>query len=111
MIGSFIDQEIAELRGDAFTTEIRPLCAYYRGEGICSFGCREEPVCLTDEPEGGWHWSAYKRWIDVAETLRAIVREGRDDLTHADVTHLRGMARETHRRAVINLRLAGEAAR
>jgi hypothetical protein len=38
-------------------------CAYYARycglpgadpNGICSFGCREEPGCITDEPDGGW---------------------------------------------------------
>lgn len=35
-------------------------CPYYvyltqGGErGTCTFGCREEPACITDEPEGGW---------------------------------------------------------
>lgn len=37
-------------------------CDYYRrckGEegfenGVCGFGCREEPECVTCEPAGGW---------------------------------------------------------
>jgi hypothetical protein len=38
-------------------------CAYYKRyieapghdpNGTCSFGCREEPSCVTDEPSGGW---------------------------------------------------------
>lgn len=37
-------------------------CAYYLRymkvegfeDGTCSFGCREEPECVTCEPEGGW---------------------------------------------------------
>lgn len=29
-------------------------CAYYMGIGTCSFGCREEPSCMADEPDGGW---------------------------------------------------------
>lgn len=37
-------------------------CAYYKRchgrpgyeDGICSFGCHDEPACITDEPEGGW---------------------------------------------------------
>lgn len=36
-------------------------CAYYRRglpdadpEGICSYGCREEPACYTSEPTEGW---------------------------------------------------------
>jgi DnaJ-class molecular chaperone len=36
-------------------------CPYYltRGlpdaqRGLCSSGCRDEPACITSEPEGGW---------------------------------------------------------
>jgi len=29
-------------------------CPYYRGPGICSFGCWEEPRCHTEEPVHGW---------------------------------------------------------
>lgn len=37
-------------------------CAYYQrcigtpgfSDGICSFGCQEEPECITCEPTGGW---------------------------------------------------------
>jgi hypothetical protein len=29
-------------------------CPYYNGTGICSFGCREEPRCRTEEPLNGW---------------------------------------------------------
>lgn len=29
-------------------------CDYYQGVGICSFGCSEEPSCMTDRPSGGW---------------------------------------------------------
>jgi hypothetical protein len=29
-------------------------CPYYNGTGICSFDCREEPHCRTDEPLNGW---------------------------------------------------------
>lgn len=35
-------------------------CAYfmrqYGGDprGICSFGCQEEPACVTSQPKGGW---------------------------------------------------------
>lgn len=33
-----------------------PYYAHYRGGpfGTCSFGCREEPECVTCEPEEGW---------------------------------------------------------
>lgn len=34
-------------------------CPYYMsgysgGPGKCSYGCREEPACITEEPIGGW---------------------------------------------------------
>lgn len=29
-------------------------CAYYKGVGVCSFGCWEEPRCMTNEPLDGW---------------------------------------------------------
>lgn len=29
-------------------------CPWYRGVGICSNGCRDEPACQTDEPADGW---------------------------------------------------------
>lgn len=29
-------------------------CAYYRGEGTCSYYCNTEPSCQTNEPEQGW---------------------------------------------------------
>lgn len=29
-------------------------CAYYRGVGTCSFGCRDEPACITCVPAEGW---------------------------------------------------------
>lgn len=29
-------------------------CPYYRGKGTCESGCWTEPMCITDEPLGGW---------------------------------------------------------
>ena len=29
-------------------------CDYYQGLGTCSFGCRDEPECMTCRPDGGW---------------------------------------------------------
>ena len=29
-------------------------CDYYQGVGSCSFGCHEEPSCMTDRPMEGW---------------------------------------------------------
>jgi hypothetical protein len=26
-------------------------CAYYKGEGMCSYGCYSEPICRTNDPE------------------------------------------------------------
>ena len=101
-------EDVSLTRGEAWTAEVRPLCAYYRGIGICSFGCWEEPVCYTDEPPGGWYWRAYELYMDVAETLRAVAREDRATLAHAEVKWLRDMAREAHRQAVRNLATAGD---
>jgi hypothetical protein len=106
VIDADLEEQIAVDRGYAWMAEARPLCAYFRGVSICSFGCWEEPVCYTEEPSGGWHWAAYERYMDLAETLRAIVREDRAELTHADVKNLRDQAREAHRRALLNLAVA-----
>lgn len=32
----------------------RSECAYFKGEGVCSFGCQDEPACQTGMPPGGW---------------------------------------------------------
>ena len=101
-----IAEDLAWSRGAAWRAEARPMCAYFRGIGICSFGCWEEPSCHTEEPSDGWYWSAYEQYMDLAETLRAVVREERADLTHADVKDLRDQAREAHRNAVRCLNLA-----
>ncbi len=29
-------------------------CDYYQGLGTCSFGCYDEPACMTNRPRGGW---------------------------------------------------------
>jgi hypothetical protein len=101
--------DLAEMRGAAWIAAARPSCAYFRGIGICSFGCWEEPTCYVDEPGGSWEQEAYKRYIDLAETLRAIAREDRADLTHADVKNLRDQARQAQRQAVRCLELAAGA--
>lgn len=53
-------------------------CPYYRRyyalpghdpRGICSFGCYDEPSCITDEPYGGWPWKEYTVWIYFAGRL------------------------------------------
>lgn len=108
VISKDIAEDLALSRGAAWMAEARPMCAYFRGIGICSFGCWEEPSCRTEEPSGGWHWSAYEQYMDLAETLRAIVREGRADLTHGDAKGLRDQAREAHRNALRCLDLAGD---
>ena len=48
--------EAAEDLLDVFNGEADDLasCSYFRGEGACGFGCRDEPSCMTDIPEGGW---------------------------------------------------------
>lgn len=59
-------RELAFLaREDAADAAIPPLgfgdddvdlsgCPYYRGVGICAYGCYSEPSCITDEPRHGW---------------------------------------------------------
>lgn len=32
----------------------RSQCAYFRGEGTCTFGCTDEPECQTGQPSEGW---------------------------------------------------------
>jgi len=29
-------------------------CPWYSSTGICINGCRDEPACQTNEPDGGW---------------------------------------------------------
>lgn len=29
-------------------------CQYFQGKGTCTYGCHEEPSCITDAPIGGW---------------------------------------------------------
>lgn len=31
-------------------------CPYYNGVGKCYQGCRDEPICQTNEPTEGWAW-------------------------------------------------------
>jgi hypothetical protein len=100
VISEHILEDLASMRGAAWMSAARPQCAYFRGVGICSFGCWEEPLCYTDEPYGGWAAEAYERYIDLAETLRAVVREERAELTHADIKNLRDEARQAQRLAV-----------
>lgn len=107
MIDAHVLADLANMRGAAWIAAARPQCAYFRGIGICSFGCWEEPLCHTDEPHEGWEAEAYERYIDLAETLRAVIREGRTELTHADVKNLRDQARQAQRLAV---RYLGEVA-
>ena len=45
--------------GDDFGLDLGtcPYYAHYRHNapfGTCSFGCWDEPRCITDEPEEGW---------------------------------------------------------
>lgn len=46
MIDQHIAEDLAAMRRHAFMAEARPHCAYFRGVGICSFGCIHAP--------GGW---------------------------------------------------------
>ena len=94
----FLSVELGQMAGAAWTAALRPLCAYYRGIGICSFGCWEEPSCRTEEPEEGWHHQSYRLWIDLAETARACAKESRGN--HRAVKELRDLARHAGRNAV-----------
>ncbi len=29
-------------------------CPYFTHQGVCENGCREEPCCVTNYPDGGW---------------------------------------------------------
>lgn len=102
----FLAEDLGMMRGEAWSAEVRPLCAYFRGIGTCSFGCWEEPSCTVAEPAGGWQAEAYERWMDVADTARAAAVESRGD--HRAVKELRDTARHAERRAV-RLLIAEEA--
>jgi len=53
----------------------RGTCAYYRGEGTCSFGCSTEPSCMTDRPREGWpcERDAHSRAVATGSSLPAWV--------------------------------------
>lgn len=87
-------------------------CAYFmRGlpgadpEGTCSFGCREEPNCMTGRPAEGWSpWDAQVERLgsqcaaltaEAAElrTELAYVREGREAY-RVEVEHLAQIIRD-----------------
>lgn len=69
-------------------------CAYYREGGLCSFGCWEEPRCITDEPEGGWLYAE-------AQALRGYALEMRGEPgTHGAVKMLRDAVRQIEKREV-----------
>jgi hypothetical protein len=55
------DREAPPRRAQQGMGTDRGSCPYYMTRGLpdaqrgeCSFGCRDEPVCITSEPEGGW---------------------------------------------------------
>jgi hypothetical protein len=49
-----VEREFALLDDDEWATPNLAECRYYQGVGSCSFGCRDEPECMTCEPPGGW---------------------------------------------------------
>lgn len=63
----------------------RGTCPYYQRamggdpEGICSFGCVDEPMCVTCEPHNGWPSARGEILVEtpaarpVHETVRSIV--------------------------------------
>lgn len=67
-------------------------CAYYQRGGICSFGCWEEPRCVTEEPYGGWLHQE-------AEQLRELAW-GHRGYDHGRVKHYRDLTRQVEKREV-----------
>jgi hypothetical protein len=51
-------------------------CPYFKDEGICSGGCRDEPQCKACEPSGGWDGVVY-----LGKTLRLVPESDHDDPT------------------------------
>lgn len=49
-------------------------CPYFRGSGICSYGCWEEPGCQTDMPLRGWPLEAPWIWTRAAQRIGTWVR-------------------------------------
>lgn len=56
----------------------KSVCPYYQRyigapghdpDGTCSFGCRDEPSCVTDQPAGGWpaEQPVYDRSVTIVE--------------------------------------------
>ena len=48
-------------------------CAYYRGEGTCSYGCTTEPSCFTDRPREGWPCERAALSLAAASGLKVMV--------------------------------------
>ena len=56
MLASLVEETNVEMASDLGGCAYLERLAGTEGyeEGICSFGCHEEPECMTCEPEGGW---------------------------------------------------------
>lgn len=52
-------------------------CAYYQqvGDGKCSYGCWQEPRCITDEPLEGWAIESNHWWVRLYAKLRYRARK------------------------------------
>lgn len=58
------DENVKRMLAWKALDEDRGSCPYYlkngkegaHGVNTCSFGCYDEPSCMTDEPNGGWIW-------------------------------------------------------
>ena len=65
-------------------------CPYYQtGSEPCTFGCWEEPQCITSEPTEGW--LAYE-----AAQLRELAWDARGD--HGRVKYFRDAMRQAEKR-------------
>lgn len=62
----------------------RSHCAYWRGEGTCSFGCTDEPECQTGTPSGGWPLQVVrKKYADLLPSEDMYLEPGEDEVVTA----------------------------
>lgn len=67
-------------------------CPAYYGDGVCTFGCGEEPLCITDEPVGGWLAAEARHFRDAAWEYRGV--------SHGLVKHFRDLTRQAEKREI-----------
>lgn len=66
-------------------------CPFYNKTGICSFGCTDEPRCVTCEPENGWdrqrqHWEKLEAVAPDITELYNMGLDGKYKVTVDDIT-------------------------